>query len=117
MRTLFLWLINAVSLLLVTHLVPGIALNGLGNALVVALALGLVNTFIRPVLLILTLPVNVLTLGLFTLVINGFSFWLVSGLVHAFYVRSFFSAIIGAVVYSIISWLAASILLEDGRRR
>ncbi len=117
MRTLLVWLINAVSLLLVTHLVPGIYLHGLVNALVVALALGLVNTFIRPVLLILTLPVNILTLGLFTFVVNGFSFWIVSGFVHSFYVRGWFSAIVGALAYSIVSWLATTMLIEDERPR
>jgi putative membrane protein len=116
MRILIVWLINAISLLLLTHLVPGIYMHGLVNAMVVALALGLVNTFIRPVLLILTLPVNILTLGLFTFVINGFNFWIVSGMIHSFYISSFFSAIVGAVIYSVISWLATSLLLGDDRR-
>jgi putative membrane protein len=113
MKTLAVWLINAISLLLVTHLLPGIAVRDLTTALVVALALGLVNAILRPILLILTLPVNILTLGLFTLVVNGFCFWLVAEVIRGFHVSGLWSAIIGAMVYSLVSWLAASILLGD----
>ncbi|WP_269530887.1 phage holin family protein [Chitinimonas sp. BJYL2] len=105
------WLINAVSLLLVTWLLPGIQVQGFVSALLIALVLGIVNVLIRPVLLILTLPVNLLTLGLFTFVINGFCFWLVAAVLQGFAVSSFGMAVIGAMVYSVISWIASSMLL------
>jgi putative membrane protein len=107
------WLINAVSLLLVTHLLPGIAVRGLGTALVVALVLGLVNVLLRPVLMVLTLPVNILTLGLFTLVVNGFCFWLVAEVIRGFHVAGFVYAVLGAFVYSVISSVASSLLLDS----
>lgn len=107
MKLLATWIINALSLMAVTHLMPGIHVRSLENALVVALVLGLVNTFLRPILLLLTLPVNILTLGLFTFIVNGFCFYLVVP------VSNFASAIVGALVYSVISWLAASILLSN----
>ena len=76
--------------------------------------LGFVNVLIRPVLLLLlTLPVNLLTLGLFTFVINGFCFWLVADWLGGFAVPGFGSAIVAAIVYSVISWLASSLLLGD----
>jgi putative membrane protein len=116
MKMVAVWLINAVSLLLVTHLMPGIVVHDLTTALVVALALGLVNAILRPVLLILTLPVNILTLGLFTLVVNGFCFWLVAEVIRGFYVAGFFAAIMGALVYSVVSWLASSLLIGGNAR-
>ncbi|QDQ26050.1 phage holin family protein [Chitinimonas arctica] len=111
MNLLAVWLINAVSLLLLTYLMPSIKVENFTTALVIALVLGLVNVLIRPVLLILTLPVNLLTLGLFTLVINGFCFWLVAEVVKGFSVPGFGSAIIGALVYSLIAWAASAMLL------
>ena len=115
MKTILVWVINAVSLLLVTHLLPSVHVRSFTTALVIAVVLGLVNALLRPVLLILTLPVNVLTLGLFTLVVNGFCFWLVANVIKGFEVASFGSAIIGALLYSIVSWLAASLLLGEQR--
>lgn len=111
MHLLAVWLINAVSLLLLTHLMPSIHVRDFGTALVIAVVLGLVNMLLRPVLLILTLPVNLLTLGLFTFVINGFCFWLVAEVIKGFSVPGFGTAIVGAVIYSVISWLASSLLL------
>ena len=85
----------------------------IGAALVAALLLGLVNTLIRPLLLLLTLPVTVLSLGLFIFVINGLMFWLVAQLVDGFHVDSFWSAILGALLYSVISWALSTLLLKD----
>ncbi|GAB3258766.1 phage holin family protein [Chitinimonas naiadis] len=113
MRLLAVWLINAVSLLLLTHLMPSIKVANFTTALVIALVLGLVNVLLRPVLLILTLPVNILTLGLFTLVVNGFCFWLVAEVIKGFSVPGFGTAILGALIFSVISWLASSLLLGE----
>ncbi|PHV10961.1 phage holin family protein [Chitinimonas sp. BJB300] len=111
MTLLAVWLINAVSLLLLTYFMPSIQVASFGSALLIALVLGLVNVMLRPVLLLLTLPVNLLTLGLFTFVVNGFCFWLVAEVLKGFTVPSFGVAILGALVYSVISWLATSLLL------
>lgn len=109
------WAINAASLLLLAWLIPAVQVTGFGTALVVALVLGLLNAVIRPVLIVLTLPVNLLTLGLFTFVINGFLFWLAARILEGFSVSSFGWAILAAIVYSLISW-AVSSLLVGGRR-
>jgi putative membrane protein len=108
------WAINAVSLLLLTWLMPAVNVTSVGAALVAVLVLGLLNAVIRPVLLVLTLPVNLLTLGLFTFVINGFVFWLAARFLEGFEVRSFGWAILGAIVYSLISWTVSA--LVPGRR-
>jgi putative membrane protein len=108
------WAINAVSLLLLTWLMPAVNVTSVGAALVALLVLGLLNAVIRPVLLVLTLPVNLLTLGLFTFVINGFVFWLAARFLEGFEVRSFGWAILGAIVYSLISWTVSA--LVPGRR-
>ena len=84
------------------------------RARLAALLLGLLNTVIRPVLILLTLPINLLTLGLFTFVINGVLFWLVANFVQGFSVTSFGTAILGALVYGLISWGVSALLL--GRR-
>lgn len=111
MRLLIGWAINALVLLALPYLLPGVQLRGFGSALIVALVLGLLNTLIRPILLVLTLPINVLTLGLFTLVINGLMFWLAARLVGGFEVAGFWWAVIGALVYSLVSWAVSALLL------
>jgi len=83
-----------------------------GTALVAALILGLVNTLIRPILVLLTLPVTLLTLGLFIFIINGLLFWMVSSMVGGFHVTGFWAAVGGALLYSIISWALSSLLLK-----
>jgi len=113
MRLLLLWLVNAVSLLAVTYLMPSIYINSFGTALVAALFLGLVNTIIRPLLILLTLPVTLLTLGLFIFVINGFLFIFVSSFIEGFVVLGFWSGFWGAIVYSVISWLLVTILVPS----
>ena len=113
MRLLIGWAINALVLLALPYLLPGVQLRGFGAALVVALVLGLLNTLIRPILLVLTLPINVLTLGLFTFVINGFMFWLAARLVDGFAVAGFGWAMIGALAYSLASWAVSALLLGE----
>jgi len=98
------WLLNALAVFLAAQLVPGIELKGFGTALLAALILGLVNTFIRPVLVFFTLPLSFLTLGLFIFVINALMFWLVSALIPGFEVDGFLSAFLGAIIVSIVSW-------------
>jgi len=114
LRLLLGWAINALCLLALPYLVGGVQIAGFGTALVAALLLGLLNAVIRPVLIVLTLPINLLTLGLFTFVINGLLFWLVARFVEGFTVTSFGWAIAGALVYGLISWLVSLVVL--GRR-
>ncbi len=99
------WLINSTALLVVVHLVSGISIDRWQTTFVASLVLGLLNIFIRPVLILLTLPVNILTLGLFSLFINGFVFYLAASLVRGFEVMDFATAFFGAFVFSIISFL------------
>ena len=112
MRILFLWLINTIALFALPHLLDSVQVDSLSAALLAALLLGLVNTLIRPILILLTLPVTFLTLGLFIFVINGLMFWFVADLVQGFRVESFGSAILAALVYSLISWLLSALLLR-----
>ncbi len=113
MRLVLTWLINAVALLAVPYLMHSVDVTSIGAALVAALVLGLVNTLIRPVLLLLTLPVTLVSLGLFIFIVNGFMFWLVAQWVDGFHVDSFLSAVGGAVLYSIISWALSTLLLKN----
>ena len=112
MPLLIAWLVNTAALLAVPYLMNSVRVDNVGAALVAALILGLVNTLIRPVLVVLTLPVTLLTLGLFILVINGLMFWMVSALVSGFHVTGFWAAIGGALLYSIISWALSALLLK-----
>jgi len=116
MRLLLTWLINAAALMALPYLMHSVTITHFGSALVAALVLGLVNTLIRPVLVILTLPVTLLSLGLFILIINALLFWLVSHLVAGFSVAGFWSAFLAAILYSVISWALSTLLLkkEDG---
>ena len=115
MRLLLLWILNAVALLAVTWLLPSIQVAGFGSALLAALALGFINTLVRPVLTILTLPISVLTLGIFYLVLNGLLFWLASALIPGFHVAGFGSALFGAIFYGVIAWaLSAPIPNQKG---
>jgi putative membrane protein len=99
-------LIQAVAILLIAYLVPRlIQVDGFTAALVAAFILGVVNTFLRPLLVLLTLPINILTLGLFLLVINGLMLWLVSSLVRGFQVNGFFGAFFGALLISLVTWV------------
>lgn len=115
MRLLILWLINALALLAVPYLLHSVQVDSFGAALIAALILGFVNTLVRPVLVVLTLPVTLLTLGLFILVINGLMFWVVAQLVGGFHVGGFWSAVGGALLYSIVSWALSTLLLKSGR--
>ncbi|MDP1597360.1 MAG: phage holin family protein [Methylotenera sp.] len=113
MKLLLVWLLNALALLAVAYFVPNIYVAGFTAALVAALVIGLVNMLIRPILVILTLPITILTLGLFILVINGVLFYTVGHWLQGFEVRTLMAGIIGAIVYSVFSWLLTAIFIED----
>lgn len=115
MRLLLIWFINAVALFALPYLMTSIRVDSVGAALIGALVLGLINALIRPVLVLLTLPVTLLTLGLFIFVINGLLFWAMASLVGGFHVAGFWSAVGGAILYSIISWLLSALILDDKR--
>lgn len=112
MRLLLVWLINALSLVLIAYLFPGIEIGSFATALIVALVLGLINAVVRPIIILLTLPINILTLGLFTLVINGLLFWFVASFIEGFYIAGFWSAFFGALLFSIVSTLISYLVLE-----
>lgn len=113
MRLLLTWLINAAALMALPYLMHSVSVSNAGTALIAALVLGLVNTLIRPLLVLLTLPVTLLSMGLFILVINAVLFWLVSHWVEGFEVAGFWSAFLAAILYSVISWALSSLLLKD----
>jgi putative membrane protein len=113
LRLVVVWLLNALALMAVAYLMPSVHIESFGTALVAALVLGLANAVVRPILVLLTLPVTILTLGLFILVINGAVFLGVSRLVSGFEVVGFGSAILAAILYSIVSWFLSALILKD----
>jgi len=117
MRLLLAWLINAFALVAVAYLMPGISVASFTTALIAALVLGLINAVVRPVLVLLTLPVTIITLGLFIFVLNGLLFWLVGSFIQGFVVAGFWSGVFGAIVFSLISWILSGLLLGSGEPR
>jgi putative membrane protein len=115
MRLLLVWILNAIALLAVAYLYPGVQVQDWKAAAVAALVLGLVNTLVKPILVILTLPVTIVTLGLFLLVLNALLFWGVASMVPGFHVSGFWAALLGAILYSVIGWLL-SMLIPDRTR-
>ena len=115
MKLLVVWLLNALALLAVAYLMPSIEVSGFGGALIAAAVIGLVNMLVRPVLVLLTLPVTLLTLGLFILVINGLLFFGVGALLESFEVQGLWSGILGALLYSLVSWALTALVLGDER--
>jgi putative membrane protein len=111
-RLLLVWLINALALIAVAYLMPSITVSSFGAALIAALVLGLVNAVVRPVLVLLTLPVTILTLGLFIFVLNGLLFWMVGTWLAGFDVGGFWSGVLGAIVFSVVSWLLSALVLR-----
>jgi putative membrane protein len=110
LKLLLVWLVNAIALIAVAYLMPGISVSSFGAALVAALVLGLVNAVVRPVLVLLTLPVTILTLGLFIFVLNGLLFWGVAAWLEGFHVAGFWAGVFGAILFSIASWLLAALV-------
>jgi putative membrane protein len=112
MRFLLRLILNAVAILVAAYLIPGIYVASPGAALVAALALAIVNAIVRPVLLLLTLPLTILTLGLFIFVINAICLAIVAWVVPGFGVSGFGAALLGALVISLVSWLLSSLLID-----
>lgn len=110
MRLLLVWILNAVALLAVTWLLPSVQVTNFGSALLAALALGFINTLVRPVLVWLTLPITVLTLGIFYLVLNGLLFWLAGAVIPGFHVEGFGPALLGALLYGLIAWALSALI-------
>jgi len=109
------WLVLSVAIMAAAYLFPGIQVSGFGSALVAALILGILNAFFRPILIVLTLPINVLTLGLFTFVINAFLLMMTSGVTGGLVVDGFGSALLGSLIISVVSWLLSSFINDQGR--
>jgi putative membrane protein len=108
-RLLIQWLLSAVALLVVSHLVPGFRVQGFVPALMAALVIGLLNATVGPVLKILTFPISIFTLGLFLLVINGLMILLASVIVRGFHVRGFVPAFLGAAVLALLGMLIRAV--------
>jgi putative membrane protein len=112
MRILVVWLVNTVALLAVSYLMTSVSVSSFGAALIAAGILGLVNTFVRPILMVLTLPVTLVTLGLFIFVLNGLLFLAVANLLEGFQVAGLWPAILASILYSIVSWLLSALVLR-----
>jgi putative membrane protein len=110
MEIILVWILNAVALLIVAYILPGINVASFGSALIAALVLGLLNTLVKPLLILLTLPITIVTLGLFLLVINALVFWFAGSILKGFQVGGFWWAVIGAIVYSLISGLLSRLI-------
>lgn len=112
------WFLNALALLFTAWLIPGLEVNGILAALVAALVLGIVNAVIRPLVLFFTLPLNILTLGLFTLVINAMMLLIVNAVVEGFKVSGFVAAFFGSIILTLVSGLLSAIVLDhSGKHR
>ena len=109
------WLITAGALVLISQVIEGIEVDNLQAAFVAAAVLGIINAVLRPILLILTLPITILTLGLFALIINGLMLYIAGTVVKGFHVTGFWSAVFGALFLSLISWIANAFISDRGR--
>lgn len=109
------WLILTLSILAAAYLLEGIEVGSFFSAFFAAAALGILNAFFRPILLLLTLPLNLLTLGLFTFVVNALMLMMTSGVISGFHVHGFWSAVFGSLVISVVSWLLTSLVSDEGR--
>ena len=110
------WLVTTIAVLVAAHLVPGIGYDGWGALLGASLLLGIINAFVRPILLLLSLPFIIVTMGLFIFVINALLLLLVSKIVPAFHVAGFWSAFFGTIIISLVSWILSSFFRgSDGK--
>ncbi len=102
---------NAIAILLIAYLLPGVVgADGVLAAVAAAFVLGLVNAVVRPVFVLLTLPLTIITLGLFLLVVNGLLLWLVAAVVPGFHVHGFLGAVVGSVLISVVSWVLTRVV-------
>lgn len=113
MHLLIKWLIGALAVLGAAYFIPGIAVASFYTALIVAALWGIVNVIVKPILLILTLPLTILTLGLFTFVINALLFWFLGTVVKGFIVDGFIAAFLGALFVSVVSFIGNKILVRN----
>ncbi|MBW1702727.1 MAG: phage holin family protein [Deltaproteobacteria bacterium] len=109
------WLVLTAAIMMASYLIEGIRVSGFFCAFFTAAILGILNVFFRPVLLILTLPINILSLGLFTFVINALLLKMASGVISGFEVYGFWSAVFGSLVISIVNWILSSFVISQGR--
>ncbi len=110
MKLLCKWLLSATALLAVAHFYSGVMVTSFGAALIASFVIGLLNTVVKPILIVLTLPVTLITLGLFLFVLNALMFWAASGLLDGFAVQGFTAALIGSVIYSLMGIVIESAL-------
>lgn len=110
MKLIIKWLLSAVALLAVAHLYSGVQVQNFTSALIAAFVIGLLNTIVRPILVVLTLPVTMVTLGLFLFVINALMFWAAASLLDGFQVSGFGAALLGSLIYSLLSVVIQSAL-------
>ncbi|WP_047218922.1 MULTISPECIES: phage holin family protein [Delftia] len=110
MKILIKWLLSAGALLVVAYLYGGVQVNSFSSAMIAALVIGLLNAVLRPILVVLTLPVTIVTVGLFLFVVNGLMFWAASGLLNGFHVAGFWAAMLGALIYSLLGLAIESLL-------
>ena len=109
------WLILTAAIMVTPYMLDGIHVSGFSSALAAAAILGILNAVFRPVLIILTLPINILTLGLFTFIINGFLLMMVSSVISGFQVNGFWSAFLGSIFISIVNWILSSFVSDRGK--
>ena len=112
MKLLITWLASALAILLSAWLVPGVYISGFGVALIAAVVLGAVNAIIRPILIVLTLPINILTLGLFTLIINAAMVALSAAVLSGFSISNFWTAILFSLILTVIDWIMEGLIKE-----
>lgn len=112
MKLILTWLISAIAILLSAWIAPGVTITGFGAALLAAIVLGAVNSFIRPVILFFTLPINILTMGLFTLVINAGMVALAAFIIPGFSIAGFWTALLFTLILSAVTWLIEGLAKE-----
>lgn len=108
-------LVNGGAVLLAASIVSGVSVRSVTTALIAGLVLALINAIVRPILVVLTLPITLLTLGLFIFVLNAFCFWLASAFVPGLRVEGFLSALLGSLIVSVVSWVLTAFLSDSGR--
>jgi putative membrane protein len=109
------WLVLTAAIMFASYLLDGIEVKGFFSALLAAAVLGILNAFFRPILIVLTLPINILSLGLFTFIINAMLLKMASGVISGFEVYGFWSAVFGSLLISVVSWILSSFINERGR--
>lgn len=109
------WVILTIAIMCASYMIDGIVVRSFSSAFFAAAILGILNAFFRPFLILLTLPINILTFGLFTFVINAFLLKMVSGVISGFYVFGFWSAVFGSLAISVVNWVLTSFVNDRGR--